>query len=151
METDMARFIKLQRSGMTAFIEGRTQGFRIQIEVLEAVGLPKEIFVYQVKPAVSLEGDPVEVFTNIASPSDIEEYGVGMPPLDPARPFYRFDKVDLVFRNQTLLEDAWAAIKNDVDELIRTLDQMDELVPAEEVTFGVEPSSSSSSSSSSSL
>lgn len=142
----MARFIKLKRSGMTTFVEGRTQGFRIQIEVTEVLGLPAEIFVYQVKPA-ALSGAPVEVFTNIASPSDLEEYSVGPPPLDPARPFYRLDKVDLVFRNQSLLEDAWQAIQDDVDELIRTLNDMDNLVPVEEVTFGTEPSSSSSSSS----
>jgi hypothetical protein len=146
----MARYIKIQRSSMTTFVEGRTQGFRILIEVLEASGLSKNIFVYQLKPAVGAEGDPVSVFTNIASPSDLEEYGVGLPVADPARPFYRLDSADLVFRNVELLEDAWAAIKNDIDELVRSLDHMDALAPTEEVVFGTEPVSSSSSSSSSS-
>jgi hypothetical protein len=146
----MARYIKIQRSAMTTFVEGRTQGFRILINVLEASGLSESVFVYQLKPAVGAEGGPVSAFTNIASPSDLEEYGVGLPVADPARPFYRLDSADLVFRNPELLEDAWKGIKNDLDELIRTLDFMDDLVPGEEVVFGVEPASSSSSSSSSS-
>lgn len=143
----MTPYIRLRRYGMTEYIDGRTQGFRMKIEVIEAVGVSPSIFMYQRKPGLEEDGGPVDEFVAIASPADLEEYGTGPDPLDPTKPFFRLEAVDLVFRNQTLLEEAWTKIKSDVEELIQSLVFMENLVIQEEVEFGEPPSSSSSSSS----
>ncbi len=142
----MTPYIRLRRYGMTQYVEGRTQGYRMQVEVVEAVGVSPNIFVYQVKPGISEVGGPVDEFVNIASPADLEEYGITAPAASDPRPFYRLDAVDLVFRNLDLLEAAWVKMKSDVAELVQSLIFMDNLVIQEEVEFGEPPSSSSSSS-----
>ena len=144
----MARYIQLQRSDMVTYVDGRTQGFRYTIEVIRAVDMPSEIFVYQRKPIIS-DTSHEDVFSNIASPTDIEEYPVG-DPASADRPFFRASAVDLVFRNLTLAEDAWEAIQSDVEQLVWALNMMDTLEPGEVASFGTAPQSSSSSSSSSS-
>lgn len=143
----MTPYIRLRRYGMTEYVDGRTQGYRMKVEVVEAAGVSPSIFVYQVKPGISEEGGPVNEFTNVASPADLEEYGLMPPDAGNPAPFYRLAAVDLVFRNQTLLESAWAKIKSDVEELIQSLTFMENLVVMEEVDFGEPPTSSSSSSS----
>lgn len=140
-------FLRLKRSQSAVYVDGRTQGFRFKVEVVEAVGVDPNIFVYQRKPIISGTSHE-DVFTNVASPADLEEYAVGDVAC-PTEPFFRLDCIDLVFRNITLAEDAWAAILQDVDQLIETLGFMNDLSSMEEVTFGEAPVSSSSSSSSS--
>jgi len=141
----MDPFIKLKKSETAIYVVGRTQGYRFTLEVLEAVGLPLEIFVYQRKPIISNTAYE-DAFVNIASPGDLEEYPVGAPACA-AKPFFRLSVVDLVFRSISLAEDAWTAIQGDIDQLIETMKFMNNLSVEEEVSFGTAPVESSSSSS----
>lgn len=141
-------YLRLRRSRTSRYVDGRTQGFRYVIEVLESSGLPLEIFVYQRKPIIS-GTDYTDVFSNVASPADFEEYPVGAPSCD-AYPFFRLKSIDLVFRSMSLADDAWIALQNDIAQLIESLEFMNDLSLEEEVTFGTRPESSSSDSQSSS-
>lgn len=144
----MAIGIQLQRYGMTTYVEGRTQGYRMRVVVKETVGVDDALFAYQVVPAVGGGTEYGARFSHICSPADIEEF-----PRDAAesgKDFFRLTEIDIIFRNLKLLEDAWEKIQSDFTELVRTLENMNNLTLAEEVTFGNFPTSSSSSSSSSS-
>ena len=143
----MARYLKLCRSTMEADMEGRSQGYRMTVSVTEAVDMPSEIFVMQRCPVIDPNLPPVDRFDNIASPADLEEYAVEMV-VDEHEPFYRKSSVDLIFRNMTLLDEAWRHMLEDVDGLVYSLNEMDALTRVEEVSFGVQPGPSPSSSSS---
>lgn len=132
-------YIELTRQGITQYVLGRTQGWRMVVTASNADGgLPNEIFVYQ---RVNLGITYSDQFVNVASPADIEEYPVGDPASSEV-PFYRLPYVDLVFRNVQLSNDAWAGIKQDVGELIRTLEAFGNLEVQEIATFGSSSSSS---------
>jgi len=145
------RYIKLRRYGMTAYTEGRTQGYRMRVVAIEALNMPKEIFVYRQLPPVPLSGAVNSQFENVASPVDLVEYQAGEPAVD--QTLFRLDNIDVLDRHIDLLSEGWEHILEDVTGLVSTLDAMDELELDEEVVVGTEPSvpgSSSSSSSSSS-
>jgi len=144
----MAIGIKLQRYGMTSYVEGRTQGYRMRVKVSQVSGVDDALFAYQVMPPAGGGTEYGAEFSHVCSPADIEEYPRDAPVS--GKDFYRLTEIDIIFRNLKLLEDAWEKIQNDFTELVRTLENMDTLTLAEEVTFGSFPSSSSSSSSSSS-
>lgn len=136
-------FIKLQREGIAVYVAGRTQGYRMRVTAFDGKGgIPDQIFVYQRMP---FGADFSDQFTNVASPEDIEQYPALIP--DPSGVFYRLASVDLIFRNLDLANDAWAAIKNDVEQLIQTFEFFETLEIQETVEFGSSSSSSSSSSS----
>lgn len=144
----MAIGIKLKRYGMTTYVEGRTQGYRMRVQVTETAGIDDALFAYQVVPPAGGGTEYGAKFSHVCSPADVEEYPKDAP--GSGDNFYRLAEIDIIFRNLKLLEDAWEKIQNDFTELVRTLEHMQALVPLEEVTFGSFPSSSSSSSSSSS-
>jgi len=146
---DSSRYIKLQREGMTTYVSGRTQGFRVRITAIESNEMPLEIFVYQHLPFPDSETGYQDRFVNIASPNDIEEYNVGEVG-DSTRPFFRLAAIDLVFRNDDMLEEAVQKIYDEIGQLVESLNYMDDLEVQEEVTIGTPPTSSSSSSSDSS-
>ena len=148
----MAFYLKIQPSSMERFVEGRTQGFRLKASVVEAVDVSSSIFVYQI---VTMPGytDRDFHFVNVASPSDLEEYPVGIPPdlNDPELgDFFRTDEIDLVFRSAKAVDEALESIDQDVEGLIEALNLMEELQTLPVIEHGTAPTPSSSSSSSSS-
>jgi hypothetical protein len=144
------RFVKILRYGMTTYVDGRTQGVRIKMVVVESYMMPKEIFVYQRKPSTPPTRS-MDEFVNIASPNDLEEYSVNEPS-PPGSPFFRLAEIDLVFRSPSHAQDALEKIVNDVGQLVESLNFMDGLALQEEIVIGNPsvPSSSSSTAPSSS-
>jgi len=122
---DDRRYIVLKRGALHEYVEGRTQGYKLRLDVEEAHRVDSNIFVFQRRPATLPSGDPIDEFSNIASPSDLVEYPVGEPLL--GGHFYRLDWVELVFRNLDLLEQSVLDLENDISELIQTLNQLDRL------------------------
>ena len=127
-----ARSITLRRSSPSEYILGRTQGYLFTLEVIEAVGLDPEIFVFQRKPATG--GGSRDEFSNIASSADLEEYPADEP--ETGGVFYRLATVELVFRNLDLGEQSMTDIERDINGLIESLNQMDTLVEATVVLDG---------------
>jgi hypothetical protein len=118
----------------------------MRVVVVEVVGVDDALFAYQVVPTVGGGTEYSARFSHICSPADIEEFPKGAA--ESGKDFFRLTEIDIIFRNLKLLEDAWEKIQNDFTELVRTLENMNNLSLAEEVTFGSFPTSSSSSSSS---
>lgn len=144
----MARYIKLNKSDMTVYVAGRTEGYRYQVVVEEVIDMPAEVFVYQRKYNFGDVTAFSDVFSNIASPADLEELPIGAPdPSQPNRPFFRLSAVDLIFRSACLADDAYRVLKIELENLVRTLNYMDTLALAETIEIGTPPTSSSSSSS----
>ncbi|KKN45016.1 hypothetical protein LCGC14_0687280 [marine sediment metagenome] len=121
--------IKLKKYETTEYVEGRTEGFQLRLEVIEAIGLPPEIFVYQRKPGRLPNGQARDEFSNIASPVDLEEYPTEEPSSESS--FFRLKTLDIVFRNIELLRTSFADIRQDICSLIESLCQMQ--VAAEEI------------------
>ncbi len=138
-----SHFIKIKRYGMSEVLQEYLQGYRMRVEVEEAIGLDENIFVFQRQPLAAGEGY-TDRFENVASPADLEEYPIGAPN-DANRPFFRLSEIDLVFRAVSNVDEAWNLLNGEIQGLIETLDAMDELEVLEEVSFGVSSSSSSSS------
>lgn len=143
--------ITLRPYRIDTFSDGRTVGYRLYIQAVDPCNMPAEIFVYQRKPIITGLIPYKDDFSNVASVPDIQEYAVDEP-LDPARPFFRLDYVDLVFRNISLLVDAVVGIYSDTSELVWALRANEKLTAIGDLAVGnpgfCQSSSSSSSSSS---
>lgn len=142
-------YLQIKRFGMTTYVHGRTQGYRMIVEATEAEGISADIFVF-LRQAIDYE--ETDVFQNIASPADLAEYPVGAPSdVVGSQPFFRLASVDLVFRTIELANETWAAMQEDFAQLIQTTNYQNSLDLQEVVTYGTPaPSSSSGNSSSSS-
>ena len=121
----LPRSITLKRGETAEYVEGRTQGYRVRFDVVEAVCIPAEIFVYRRKPGTLVGSPAVDEFSNVASPADLEEYPVGEPTSNGA--FFRLHYVDLIHRSLDLLEQSAQDIISDVSALVDSLDQLDAL------------------------
>jgi hypothetical protein len=140
-------YLRIKRSSMTPLYRGYIVGFKFKVEVVEAVGLPPEIFCFLriPKPSDPIQSD--DVFQNIASPTDIQEYPVTTPEPGANRPFFRLSEATLEFRSESLANDAWRCMQSDFDALLTAIEEGSQLSVEEVVEYGTVPSSSSSSSS----
>ena len=112
--TELRRSLTLRRSEIEQYVEGRTQGYRVRFDVIEAVCIPAAVFVYQRLPGATV-GETTDVFSNVASPADFEEYPIDEPVS--GGQFFRLQYVDLVFRNLDLLEQSATDITLDREAL----------------------------------
>lgn len=116
------RYITLRVKQNRAYVDGRTQGYRLNLEVEKASGVAPEIFVFQRRPNPVSGGVPIDDFVRVASPFDLDQYAIGQPAA--GQNYYRLSSANLVFRNLELLEQSLGDIENDVQELIQTLNQL---------------------------
>jgi len=130
--------LELTREGMTQYVAGRTQGYRMKISTTRVEGLESEVFVWQVLSS----GDR---FTNIASPGDLDLYPTEENKTE-ADLFYRTAVADVDWPNIDEANEAWEVMKTHAKELVDTLKKM-EVLEVQEVYVAGEFSSSSSSSS----
>jgi hypothetical protein len=103
-------------------------GYNLKVVVVNAVDMPKEIFMYQrgagTAPTVD---EPVrDNFVGIADPVDLQE----IPPLAPellnSIPYYRTSEVVLGFRSIIDLESTETDIRDDIRGLITSLRAMED-------------------------
>jgi hypothetical protein len=107
------------KQGIThTYVEGRTQGYLLKLEIVDACDVDENIFVFQRIPSAS--GGHQDTFSNIASPTDLDVYPVSAP--DPGGVFFRRSAVDLVFRSRSLLTTAADKIITDVQQMLQALD-----------------------------
>ena len=121
--------IKLEKSQVSRFVEGRTQGYRVQLKVIETENIDPEVFVFK---RDSNSTEEVYSFANVASPADMEEYPTEATAA-PGVSFFRRDTVALDFRNIQLLKDAVTGGKQDLSGRLCSLKLNDELAD-EEIT-----------------
>lgn len=127
-------------------VPGRPQAWRLRVTVTRWSNIDPNIFMFRAHTNDPESGEPYASFECVASPVDLEEYPVGEPLSgENAHPYFRLAEVDLLFRNEELLNETWEAIKQDRDELVRTITQICELHVAGVDAGGCfEPESSSS-------
>lgn len=121
---------------------------RLRLWVSDYDDVDPNIFVYQRVPSVPEGPDPDDVFVNVASVADMEEY----PRIEPGPdyPFFRLSSIDLVFRSVDIMDKVVARIKTDIRALLDNLAAIEELGDHSVWDFNAAEYESSSSSSGSS-
>jgi len=114
------------------------QAYSLLVEVYEAEGLPKEIFVFQVD-AYPGAGDGTDSdssgFVKVASVVDLEEFPVRTADMVNEIPYYRLSKVALSFRDLTTLFETKQLIYNDINDLVRSKRVQDTVPVQEDINF----------------
>jgi len=112
------------------FTVGEHVGFRLRIEANEACGMDKECFRYYQKP-LNAQAQLLSVFSGVCSWPDMEEMPIGEPELDSSPAGFRLAYIDIVVESETIANAVWALIKTQVDELVQTIKDGEELEAAE--------------------
>jgi len=129
--------LELEREFYTNVVEGRTLAYRMVVRVTDYHNVDPNIFLYRRDPDAVVETEPSDTFVAVCTPVDLETYAVGAPVSD--HDHFRVAEVDLVSRNAEQLETAWDLMKIDRDELIRTLQALDEVTATETSVYGYIP------------
>ncbi len=118
--------------------EPPAQAYTLIVEIYEAVGIPKEVFVFQID-AYPGAGDGTDTdsvgFVKVASVIDLEEYPVRTADMANEIPYFRMERVILSFRDLTTLFETKQLIYNDINELVRSRRVQDTVPVQEDVTF----------------
>ena len=125
------RYISLRKRVSDTYVDGRTQGYLLQLSVNEACHVDDAIFVFL--RTVDTDDEIQDQFTNIASPYELVNLPVGEP--NPGEQAFRMDAVDMVFRSLELLNQAFTDIVSDVQELISTLNKLYTHAPGDTVNI----------------
>ncbi len=138
----MPRSIRLRRSAQARqAVPNQGLGFRLKITAVTASGLPTAIFGYQ-RVAVAPHDPELykDEFLFVCSPYDLTLYPEGAPDDTQSPAFFRKDEIDVVVASQTVANELWNAVKQEVCVLIDALNAMDVLVTAEDFVCGEEDS-----------
>lgn len=125
--------------------------FRLRVEVTDPdnTGADPNVFIYLKRPVNPYDGTVLADWHGIASAPDMTEYPVGEPWDATTLPFFRLDYFEIDLRSTALVEETWALIVAEVDQLLRALDRLEQLVVTAETYVGAEAEGSSASESSS--
>ena len=127
-------YLKLEQQ--TRYKEGAIDGFRIKVSAYGETNMTRYVFRLLRRISNVITGEEVDEFDGICSSVDIEELPVAAPVPGQNPPYLRTDAIDLVFRSRKLADDTWAAIKEDVTVLIRSLNVQDTMAVTETVAIG---------------
>lgn len=130
----MSRQITLVRSASEIVNPGDIQGYRYTVQAQDAVDMPNEIFRMFDRPLDPTIGTVVSEFNGICSPGDLVAFPINAP--IPPEIRFRVAFIDLTFRSPIEGEEQWASIKFETEELVRSLDDLDNLLVQETVTYG---------------
>lgn len=133
-----SRSITLSFSEAVPTWDETRQGWRILVTVTAAVEMPKEIFVYKRCPTAGDELAYLDEFDHIASAPEMVELPINepMPPGSFANPWFRTSAIDLLYRRSVLMEKGVQELLNNVVELVKVLNTLDQVNAIGEVTIG---------------
>lgn len=98
--------------------EAGASGYKLRVRVTGAVGMAREVFVYNRRPATA--GAPqVDVFDHVASSVDMEDVAPTAPP--PTSPWYRSDEAEFYFMTLAERDDMVRIVREDLDMLTAAL------------------------------
>lgn len=100
---------------------------RLRITATSGFGMPNEVFAYLERPLIAGAQATEGVFSHVCSPVDLEDFPINAPAANALPPWYRADRVDLLFRSRSQAEAAREAIFAGVENLILALDKLDTL------------------------
>ena len=118
------------------------QSYDLTVEVLSAIGMPQEIFVFKralptlpAPPTQAPAQAPMDLFISIADPVDLEDYQVGVPDMANSNPYFRTKIVTLRYRDLVDLERDWVYINEDIQGLVDALNAAIQPGTSEEITI----------------
>jgi hypothetical protein len=141
------RQITLVPTFQQGYVPNVIDGFRFTLVVTGAVQMPTKIFRYRLVPtrvqAGTVDQPPVAIeymgaFDGVCSPADLEDFPEDWPVQNARPPWYRLDYVDLIVRSRSIANDAYNAILYEVNQLVETLNVMDQQNTAPPITIGSE-------------
>lgn len=142
----MSRRIKLTRLEQErAFVPNIGNGFRLVIQASDGYLMPDEVFLFQrtlLNPDTQAYDDE---FIAVCSPIDLSDYPTAQPATGQTPAFFRKATIDLTLPSQTMAEDTWEEIRDQVAALRTSLTTMDRLVVREEFWAGTAPDDSEAS------
>lgn len=132
------RRLKLVRKQLTEVNYQYLGAFRLRIEVSDPnnSGADPHVFLYLQRPVNPYDGTVLSDLMAVASPVDMSEYPVGEPRDGTTYPIFRLDYIEIDLRSTLEAKEAWLSVVLQVDQLIRALDRMEELVVVEETFVG---------------
>ena len=136
---DYGRGVYLKRYSQTYYNTNQTTGFRFKVVAYGGNEMPNTIFRYGREALNARDGTYRLAFDGVCSPSDLEEFPEEEPLVNVFPEFCRLDYIDLVFRSQSIAEDAWLVLLEEVGTLVTTLDRMDRVTPAAALKIGNPP------------
>ena len=136
---EYSRGIWLRKLEQSLYNSNRIQGFRFKVVAYGGNEMPNFIFRYTREALNVSEGTYRLAFDGVCSPVDLEEYPESEPIVGVFPEFCRLDYVDLVFRSQSIAEDAWNIMVEEVGNLVYTLDIMEKTVPVQDLKLGNPP------------
>ena len=130
----MSHQITLVRSATQITNPGDVQGYRYTVTAENAVNMPNAIFRMFNRPLDPTIGTVVAEFNGICSPGDL----AGLPENAPIPPDDRFrvSFIDLTFYAPSEGEEQWDSIKCETAKLVASLDDLDNLLVQETITYG---------------
>lgn len=113
-------WVKLVPHFQANYTIGTSVGFRLRVVAEDACGIDKEVFRFYQKP-LNNQGQLLSVFSGVCSWPDMTELPITEPANDTSPPGFRQDEFDIVVDSETMANEIWALIKTQVDELVQTV------------------------------
>jgi len=113
--------ITLTPSFQKNYTIGTTVGYRIRVVSWNACGLDDSVFRYYRKPTNPSTGLADSYFSGVCSWPDMEELPQDEPEADTSPAGFRLNYIDLVVESQTVAQEIWALVQEEVQELITTI------------------------------
>jgi hypothetical protein len=137
-----SRGVYLQRYLQETYDSDSITGFRFKVVAYGAYGMPDTIFRYGKEALSAKDGTYRLAFDGVCSPADLEEFPEDDPTPDSYPEFCRLNYVDLVFRSQSIADEAWKTLVEEVSSLITTMNIMDQVKPQATLKIGDPPPAS---------
>ena len=113
--------ITLTPSLQRDYTEGTTLGFRLHVLAWNEQGLDDSVFRYYRKPTNPTSGVSDSIFSGVCSWPDMEELPQDEPEADTSPAGFRLNFIDLVVESETVANEVWTLIQNEVQELLNTI------------------------------
>jgi hypothetical protein len=145
------RRLKLTRSNLTQVLYQYLGAYRLRVDVSDPdnTGADPYVFLYLRRPVNPYNNEVLDDFHAVVSPVDLAEYPVGEPDASTTYPFFRTNFIELDFRATSQALQTWVLIVTEINNLLLSLDRMDQLVVTEETYVGAPPPTRGDSASSS--
>ena len=140
--TEDTAWLRVRKTGAVA-AGPSSYGVRVKLEVLDAYGVDKQIFVYHKRPLNLSAGTYVGDFNHVCSPTDFGNYPVDDVSVDvdhSALPrFYRSAFVDLLFDSIRDADEFERVVWEDIYAIKQNMDRIRRLTEPQTVTVGPAP------------
>lgn len=133
----MTRGITLTREqSARVLVANRGDAFRLRVTASAAEGLDNEIFIHQ-----RLLSDPEAVgiandYVCVCTPYDLTIYPKNDPDVSQFPPFFRLSVIDILLPTSAAVEEAWIAIRSDVDSLLSAMARLSRMTVLETMRLG---------------